>query len=62
MRVLVDAQLPPARARRLAAQGHTADHVAVDHSHDPPTARGNRAAPRNDKRATPRAGTAASER
>lgn len=30
MRFLVDAQLPPALARWLAAQGHQADHVA-DH-------------------------------
>lgn len=28
MRFLVDAQLPPALARWLAAQGHQADHVA----------------------------------
>jgi predicted nuclease of predicted toxin-antitoxin system len=30
MRFLVDAQLPPALARRLAAQGHVAEHVS-DH-------------------------------
>ena len=28
MRFLVDAQLPPALARRIAARGHEADHVA----------------------------------
>jgi predicted nuclease of predicted toxin-antitoxin system len=28
MRFIVDAQLPPALARFLAAQGHTAEHVA----------------------------------
>ena len=28
MRFLVDAQLPPALARWLAAQGHEAEHVA----------------------------------
>ena len=28
MRFLVDAQLPPALARRLAEQGHDAEHVA----------------------------------
>ena len=28
MRFLVDAQLPPALARWLAANGHTAEHVA----------------------------------
>lgn len=28
MRFLVDAQLPPALARRLTALGHTAEHVA----------------------------------
>ena len=28
MRFLVDAQLPPALARRLVALGHTAEHVA----------------------------------
>jgi predicted nuclease of predicted toxin-antitoxin system len=29
MRFLVDAQLPPALARWIAAQGHTAEHVAI---------------------------------
>ena len=28
MRFVVDAQLPPALARRLEALGHTAEHVA----------------------------------
>ncbi len=28
MRFLVDAQLPPAPARRMEAQGHEAEHVA----------------------------------
>ena len=31
MRFLVDAQLPPALARWLAANGHTAEHVADRH-------------------------------
>jgi predicted nuclease of predicted toxin-antitoxin system len=31
MRFLVDAQLPPALARWLAANGHTAEHVAARH-------------------------------
>jgi predicted nuclease of predicted toxin-antitoxin system len=29
MRFLVDAQLPPALARWIAAQGHAAEHVAI---------------------------------
>ncbi len=29
MRFLVDAQLPPALARWIAAQGHVAEHVAI---------------------------------
>jgi len=31
MRFIVDAQLPPALARWLAAQGHEAEHVADHH-------------------------------